>query len=161
MYRMLAIFTYEMKWLMCGHCFCTYPPPWDALVSPRTEYLYEKRIGQVTSDLLYMRFIYNSIISRGAPGLATESAWGVWGRGWTIPSVWWSIFRLSFLLPVGMKVWYGGEGFFSWFLAFIHILYITQVLPNIFPPKLIPFQITLLYLVLCTDLFRRRSLSSF
>ena len=27
-----------------------------------------------------------------------------------------------------MKVWYGGEGFFSSFLAFIRVLYITQVL---------------------------------
>ena len=40
-----------------------------------------------------------------------------------------------------MKVWYGGEGFFSWVLAFIHVLYITQVLPTIFPLKLIYSQL--------------------
>ena len=42
-------------------------------------------------------------------------------------------------------VWYGGEGFFSWFLAFIHFLYITQVLPIIFPLKSIYSQIVLFY----------------
>ena len=41
-----------------------------------------------------------------------------------------------------MKVWYGGEGYFSWFLSFIHVLYIIQVLPIIFPLKLIYSQIT-------------------
>ena len=40
-----------------------------------------------------------------------------------------------------MKVWYGGEGYFSWFLSFIDVLYITQVLPIIFPLKLIYSQI--------------------
>ena len=35
--------------------------------------------------------------------------------------------------------------FFSWFLAFIHVLYITQVLPIIFPLKLIYTQIAYLY----------------
>ena len=28
----------------------------------------------------------------------------------------------------GVKVWYGGEGFVSWFLDFIHVLYIAHVL---------------------------------
>ena len=44
-----------------------------------------------------------------------------------------------------MKVWHGGEGFFSWFRAYIHVLYITQVLPIIFPLKLIYFQMEFLY----------------
>ena len=35
------------------------------------------------------------------------------------------LLSLGFKLLVGMKVWYGGAGFFCWLLAFIHVLCIT------------------------------------
>ena len=35
-----------------------------------------------------------------------------------------------------MKVWYGGEGFFSWFLAFINDLYITQIFAYYFSSQI-------------------------
>ena len=60
-----------------------------------------------------------------------------------------------------MKVCYGGKGFFSWFLAFVRRLYITQVLPIIFCLRLIYSQIAFLYQVLSTDILHRRNLFSF
>ena len=35
------------------------------------------------------------------------------------------LLSLGFNLLVGMKVWYGGAGFFCWLLVFIHVLCIT------------------------------------
>ena len=65
--------------------------------------------------------------------LSTDSLCGVWGRGWTTYLMYdGPLLDLGFWLSVGVEVWYGGEGFFSRFLAFIHVLYITQVLPSIF-----------------------------
>ena len=51
--------------------------------------------------------------------------------------------------------------FSLWFLTFIRVLYITQVLHIIFPLKLIYYQIAFLYWLLCTDIFLRCSLYSF
>ena len=84
--------------------------------------LYEKRIGQVTSDLLYMRFTYYTKDNQqGCSRLSNR--FSLWCLGpW-------------------MKIWYGADGFFYWFLVFIHVLYIIQVLPIIFPLILIYSQI--------------------
>ena len=51
------------------------------------------------------------------------------------------LLRLGFWLSVGVKVWYAGEGFFSGFVSFIHVLYITQALSIISSLKLIYSQV--------------------
>ena len=118
------LYLLRMKWFMFGTLFLH-----------KSTYLYEKRIGQVTSDLFYMRFPYYT--KDNQQGCSTLSNWfslrclGPWLTYLPITEplfVWWS---------VGMEAWCGGEGFFSWFLAFIYVLYITHVLPIIFPLKLI------------------------
>ena len=74
-----------------------------------TDYLFwKKNIAQVTSDL-YMRFTYytKDWISRGVPGLATDSPCSVWGLGWITCILYDDPFLgLGFLLLVGVKVWY-------------------------------------------------------
>ena len=43
----------------------------------------KKRIGQVASDILLIRFAYYTKDNQGVPGLVTDPPCGVWGRGWT------------------------------------------------------------------------------
>ena len=125
------------------------------------DYLYKKWIGQVTSPSLSDFHTILRKIRRGVPGLATGSPCGVWNHGWTTCLLCdGPLLGLGFWLSVGTKVWYGGEECFSWFLAFILVLYITQILPIIFPLKLIYSQIAYLYSVLYSDIFHRYSLFS-
>ena len=60
-----------------------------------------------------------------------------------------------------MEVWYGGGGFSCWFVAFVHVLYIAQDLPIIFPVISIYSEIAFLYYVPCTDISHKRRISSF
>ena len=87
-----------------------------------TDNLYEKRIGQVTSDLLYMRFTYYNTDNQQECSRLSN---------------WFSLWCLG----TWMKVWYDEEGFVFWFFAFIHVLYIVQVFPIIFPLILMYSQI--------------------
>ena len=89
-----------------------------------TDNIYDKRSVQVTSDLFCMRFTYyNKDNQQVALGLATDSSCGVLGRGWTtFPLYDGPLLGLGFWLSVGVKVWYGEKGPFSWFFAFIHVL---------------------------------------
>ena len=48
---------------------------------------------------------------------------------------------LGFWLSFAVKILYGEEGLFFWFFAPVHVLYITKVLPIVFPLKLIYSQI--------------------
>ena len=107
------IYLRRMKRLMCGtlflhistslRCFC----PWTIFT--------KKWIGQVTSDLPYLRFTYYIKDYQQGWVLATDSPWGagVWGRWWTTCLLYEDpLLGLGFQLSVGVKVWYGGEVFF-------------------------------------------------
>ena len=92
------LYLLNMKWLMCGTpflntstslgCFC-----------PRTIFT-KKRIGQVTSDLLYMRFTYYTKDNQqGCSRLSNWfplRCWGPWM--YHLPTVLWSTFWLRFLI---------------------------------------------------------------
>ena len=94
------------------------------------------------------------IISRGVSGLATDSPCGVWGRGWTTCLLHDSpLFGSHFKMRVGMKVW-------------SDISYIYNFLPrfSVSCMKLVIFLLynnLFIYQVLCTLIYRRRSLYSF
>ena len=89
------LYLLNMKQLMCGKSFlhisifiwCFWP--W--IIFPNKNRLH--RLPQ-TSSIWDLHSIVK-IISRGAPGLATDSPCGVWGCGWTTCqlAVWWSNFR--------------------------------------------------------------------
>ena len=100
----------------------------------RTIFLNKKRTGQVTMNLLYIRFTYYiKIIIRNVSGLATNSPCGAWGRRWTT----WILYDGP---PFGFGFYVNWcvslvERFLYWCLAFIHVLYITKVLPITFRLK--------------------------
>ena len=105
--------------------------------------IFSKKQTGVTSDLPYMRFTYYSKNNQqGVPVLATDSPCIVWGHCLLYHG---PLLGLGFLLSVAVKNWYDWVGFCYEFLVFIHVLYITQVLPIIFPLKLIYPQNVFLY----------------
>ena len=116
--------------------FCTYSPPKDVSVHGLS---FREKKTDWTSYLGPNTMIR---IIRGIPGLATDSPCSFGGHGWTIYLLYdGPLLDLGFYMAVCVKVWYGGKGFSYWFLAFIHVLYITLVLPIIFPLRLIYSQI--------------------
>ena len=92
--------------------------------------------------------------SRGVSGLATDSPCGVWGRGWTTCLLHDSpFFGSHFKMRVGMHVW-------------SDISYIYYFLPRftLSCMKLVIFLLynnLFIYQVLCTLIYRKRSLYSF
>ena len=137
-----------VKWWMCGTlfrhistslwCFCS-----------RTIFT-KRRIGQVTSDLLYMRFTYYT--KDNHQGCSRLSNWfaflclGPWLNHF--PHVRWSTLRFRFLIFSWYERLTWWRAIFSLFLAFSHVLYITQVLSIIIPLALIYCQIAF-----CTKYF--------
>ena len=116
-----------------GHCLCTYPPLWVFL---STDYLRKKRIGQVTSDLLYMIFIYYT--KDNQQGSSRLSNWfslrclGPWMNH--LPPVWWSTFRCQLVWM--FDIWW------EWIFILISCLLcmfkkITQILLIFYPLKLV------------------------
>ena len=73
------------------------------------------------------------------------------------------IYKLHILISFKNNEFCNKTWFFSWFLAFINVSYIAQVLPMICPLKLIYSQVVCLYSVkvLCIDIFHRHSIYSF
>ena len=94
------------------------------------------------------------LISRGVSCLATDSPCGVWGRGWTNCLLHDSpLFGSHFKMRVGMQIW-------------SDISYIYFFLPRftVSCMKLVIFLLynnLFIYQVLCTLIYRRRSLYSF
>ena len=76
------------------------------------DYLYKKCFGQVTSDLLDMRFAYNT--KDNQQGCSRLSNWfSLWCMGpWMnhLPPVWWSTFRFRFLIVSWYEslIWWSG-----------------------------------------------------
>ena len=85
----------SMKWLMYAILLLHLSASWEWFVS--AEFLFEKRIGQVTMD----PFMWNlhtklRIISSSVPGLPTNFPCRVGGHRWTtFLHVWWFAFRFS------------------------------------------------------------------
>ena len=134
------LYSLSMKWLMCGTLFLHKSTSigcfWPRTMFPKI------RIGQVTWDLLYMRFIYYTKDNQQDCCRIRNWFRNVWGCGLTTCLMCVGpLLGFDFELSVCMKVGYGGEGFFSWFLVVFHVLYITQVLLIIFPLILIYSQI--------------------
>ena len=74
----------QMHWLSCTGC-CQYLLNMKCLMYgllflQLSTPLFEKRIGLVYMDLLYIIFTILRIISRGVSGLTTDSPCGVWGH---------------------------------------------------------------------------------
>ena len=114
------LYLLRMKLLMYGTLFLHISTSLGCFC-PQTIFTKKIRIGQATSDLLCLRFTYTKHNQQGCSRLSNWFSLWCLGR-WInhFPPVWWSTFRSRFELSVGVKVCYGGEGFFSWFLAFIH-----------------------------------------
>ena len=113
--------------LCAGHSFCTCLSHGNVSVHGSSFRKNElNKIPRATS-LWYLHTILR-IISKGVPDWAIDSPCGVWDRGWTTCFLCdGPILSLIFQLSVGVIVWYGGEGFFYWFVAFVHVLHITPV----------------------------------
>ena len=94
------------------------------------------------------------IISRGVSGLATDSPCGVWGRGWTTCLLHDSpLFGSHFKMRVGMYVWSD----ISYIYYFLPLFTVSRMKPMIF----LLCNNLFIYQVLCTLIYRRRSLYSF
>ena len=94
------------------------------------------------------------IISRGVSGLATDSPCGVWGRGWTTCLLHDSpLFDSHFKIRVGMLVWSD----ISYIYYFLPLFTVSCTKPVIF----LLCNNLFIYQVLCTLIYRRRSLYSF
>ena len=76
---------------------------------------------KVTVDLLYMEFTYHTKGNqRGCSRCSNGFSLGCLGPWMNhLPHVWWSTFRFTFLIV-------SQAGFLYWFLAFIHISYISK-----------------------------------
>ena len=62
-----------------------------------------------TSFIIYL-YTKLTIISKGVPGLATDSPCGVWGRGWTTCLLYDDpLLGFRFWINVGGYAWYSGE----------------------------------------------------
>ena len=94
------------------------------------------------------------IISRGVSGLAPDSPCGVWGRGWTTCLLHDSpLFGSHFKMRVGMSVWSD----ISYIYYFLPLFTVSCMKPMIF----LLCNNLFIYQVLCTLIYRRRSLYSF
>ena len=94
------------------------------------------------------------IISRSVSGLATDSPCGVWGRGWTTCLLHDSpLFGSHFKMRVGMYVWSD----ISYMYYFLPLFTVSRTKPVIF----LRCNNLFIYQVLCTLIYRRRSLYSF
>ena len=94
------------------------------------------------------------IISRGVSGLATDSPCGVWGRGWTTCLLHDSpLFGSHFKMRVGMLVWSD----ISYIYYFLPLFTVSRTKPVIF----LLCNNLFIYQMLCTLIYRRRSLYSF
>ena len=93
------------------------------------------------------------IISRGVSGLATDSPCGVWGRGWTTCLLHDSpLFGSHFKMRVGIQVWSDIS-----YIYFLPLFTVSCMKPMIF----LLCNNLFIYQVLCTLIYRRRSLYSF
>ena len=145
LYRMFAIFTwYGMNDVWDSVSAHIYLPGMFLY----TGYLYEKKNPDWTSYLgpyLYMRFTYyTKDKQQGCSRLSNSfSCWclGPWMNTCLLHD---GPHLGLFFLTVGAKVWYGEERFFSWFIAFIRVLYTSfayyfssqiNLLSNIFYTK--------------------------
>ena len=94
------------------------------------------------------------IISSGASGLVTDSPCGVWGRGWTTCLLHDSpFFDSHFKMRVGMYVW-GDITYIYYFLPLFTVSCMTLVI-------FLLYNNLFIYQVLCSLIYRRRSLYSF
>ena len=94
------------------------------------------------------------IISRSVSGLATDSPCGAWGRGWTTCLLHDSpLFGSHFKMRVGMYVWSD----ISYIYYFLPLFTVSRTKPVIF----LLCNNLFIYQVLCTLIYRRRSLYSF
>ena len=94
------------------------------------------------------------IISRGVSGLATDSPCGVWGRGWTTCLLHNSpLFGSHFKMRVGMQVWSD----ISYIYYFLPLFTVSCMKQN----NLLLSNNLFIYPMLCTLIYRRRSLYSF
>ena len=94
------------------------------------------------------------IISRGVSGLATDSPCGVWGRGWATCLLHDSpLFGSHFKIRVSMYVWSD----ISYIYYFLPLFTVSCMKPVIF----LLCNNLFIYQVLCTLIYRRRSLYSF
>ena len=94
------------------------------------------------------------IISRGVSGLATDSPCGVWGRGWSTCLLHNSLLLGShFKIRVGMQV----SSDISYIYHFLPLFTVSCMKPVIF----LLCNNLFIYQVLCTLIYRRRSLHSF
>ena len=94
------------------------------------------------------------IISRGVSGLVTDSPCGVWGRGWTTCLLHDSpFFGSHFKMKVGLLVWND----ISYIYYYLPLFTVSCMKPVIFLLCINLF----IYQVLCTFIYRRRSLYSF
>ena len=100
------------------------------------------------------RIYYVRLWSRGVSGLATDSPCGVWGRGWTTCLLHDSpLFASHFKMRVDMYVWSDISYIYNFLLRF-----------TVSCIKLVIFLLynhIFIYQVLCTLIYRRRSLYSF
>ena len=100
-YIRCRLYKLSMECLMCGALFLHISIPMGCFMT--TDYLYKKaRIGKLprTSSTWDLRTILK-IISRGVPGVPTDSPYGVWVKHFTVKHlspVWWSTFRFRFLI---------------------------------------------------------------
>ena len=91
------------------------------------------------------------IISRGVSGLATDSPCGVWGRGWTTCLLHDSpLFGSHFKMRVGLLVWSD----ISYIYHFLPLFTVSCIKPMMF----LLCNNLFIYQVLCTLIYRRRSL---
>ena len=111
----------SMKWLMCRALFLHLSTSLGCFC-PRTVWSQKNPDWTRYLELpLYMRCTYYTKDSQ--QGCSRLSIWfSLWGLGpWMnhLPPVWWSIFRCSFFMSIGVQFWYGGEGFF--FMNFLSL----------------------------------------
>ena len=142
LYRMLPIFTQYGMFNV-----------WDTVSTivhfprmfPPTDFLFEKRLGLVSMDLLYIMFTYYT--QDNHPECFRLSNWfslrclGPWMNH--LPPVWWSNFRFMFLNEswcVSLTYW---RGIFDWWLVFIlvfiHCPNVTFIIPLIWLHSKIAF----------------------
>ena len=145
-----------MECLICGTlflhistslwCFC-----------PRTIYT-KKRIGQVSSDLLFTLYTRDNQqwFSRLSNWFSLQCL-GPWMSH--LSPVWWSTFRFRLLIINWCESLIWWIDIFLFISCLFHVLYITQVLPIVFPLKLI-YSSKLFYNKF-NDILHRRSLHLF
>ena len=103
---------YLLRYDWCVGLMCLHISTSLGFFGPRTIFTKKKCIGQVTSDLLYIRFTYYTKDNQqGCSRLSNGfSMWCL--RPWMnhLPPIWWSTFRFRFLIVswYGSLIWWRG-----------------------------------------------------